>query len=57
MIFPVKVPYTISADITKYIGQVFNPAPSEEYILQKKLEFNQYGDEPIKHSLTAVKYL
>ena len=45
MIFPVKVPYTISADITKHVGQVFNPAPSKEYILQKKLEFNQYGDE------------
>jgi hypothetical protein len=45
MIFPVKVPYTISADITKYTGEVFNSKPSEEYISQKAKEISLYRDK------------
>jgi hypothetical protein len=45
MNFPVKVPYTVSADITKYIGEIFNPIPSLEYISQKKKEITLYGDK------------
>ena len=43
MIFPVKVPYTVSADITKYQGPVFNSSPSTKYILQKKIELDDFA--------------
>ena len=45
MIFPVKVPYTVSADIIKYTGEVFNSKPSEEYISQKAKEISLYSDK------------
>jgi hypothetical protein len=45
MIFPVKVPYTVSADITKNTGEVFNSKPSEEYISQKTKEISLYRDK------------
>ena len=38
MVFPVKVPYTVSADITKYQGEAFNANPHPAYIGQKKVE-------------------
>jgi hypothetical protein len=38
MVFPVKVPYTVSADITKYQGEAFNAAPHPAYIAQKQIE-------------------
>ena len=38
MIFPVKVPYTITADITKYQGAPFNVRPDQFYLDQKKKE-------------------
>lgn len=38
MVFPVKVPYTISADITKYQGAPFNVNPDQFYLDQKKKE-------------------
>lgn len=40
MIFPVKVPYTISADIAKFAGAPYAAAPSEYYIEQKKRELS-----------------
>lgn len=44
MIFPVKVPYTISADITKYQGAPYNIHPSRYYLDQKLLEIkNTHG--------------
>ena len=36
MIFPVKVPYTVSADISKYQGAPFNVHPDQFYIDQNK---------------------
>ena len=44
MIFPFKVPNTISADISKYVGPVFNRAPSQDYISQKKIELECNAD-------------
>ncbi len=38
LVFPVKVPYTVSADITKYQGQAFNIQPDQGYLTQKKFE-------------------
>jgi hypothetical protein len=49
MVFPVKVPYTVTADMSKYSGQVFNPTPDPAYLIQKKLELNRY-----EMDLTAV---
>lgn len=43
MVFPVKVPYTVSADISKFDGQVFNPTPDPDYLIQKKRELERYG--------------
>lgn len=41
MVFPVKVPYTVSADITKYQGAPFNEHPDFFYLIQKKSELIQ----------------
>lgn len=38
MVFPVKVPYTVSADISKYQGVPFNVHPDQFYLDQKKKE-------------------
>lgn len=43
MLFPVKIPYTISADITKYSGPAFNTAPDPFHIRQKDNELKQFG--------------
>lgn len=42
MLFPVKIPYTISADITKYSGPAFEINPIETYIAEKKQELKMY---------------
>jgi hypothetical protein len=42
MVFPVKVPYTVSADISKFEGQVFNPTPDLDYLIQKKMELERH---------------
>lgn len=49
MVFPVRVPYTVSADITKYAGEVFNPSPDPQYLQQKGIELGRFG-----HALAAV---
>ena len=38
LVFPVKVPYTVTADITKYQGEAFNAQPNQDYIRQKEKE-------------------
>ena len=38
MILQVKVPYTVSADITKYQGAPFNVHPDQFYVDQPKKE-------------------
>ena len=49
MVFPVKAPYTVSADIVKYSGDAFNRHPNPLYLLQKKHELDTIG-----HDLTAT---
>ena len=49
MVFPVKAPYTVSADIVKYSGDAFNRHPDPSYLLQKKHELDTIG-----HDLTAT---
>ena len=49
MVFPVKAPYTVSADIVKYSGDAFNRHPDPSYLLQKKHELDSIG-----HDLTAI---
>lgn len=44
MIFPVKAPYTVSADITKYSGVIFNTQPNRQYLLQKEKELRSLDD-------------
>jgi hypothetical protein len=57
MIFPVKVPYTVSADITKYTGEVFNSKPSEEYISQKAKEISLYRDKLLQTQHDAYDHV
>jgi hypothetical protein len=45
MVFPVKVPYAVAADITKYAGQVFNPSPDPQYLQQKGFELGRFGHD------------
>jgi len=45
MVFPVKAPYTISADIVKYSGDAFNRHPDPSYLLQKKRELDAIGHD------------
>ena len=49
MVFPVKAPYTVSADIVKYNGDAFNRHPDPSYLLQKKRELDAIG-----HDLAAT---
>ena len=42
MVFPVKVPYNVSADISKFEGRAFNPSPDYDYLIQKKRELERY---------------
>ena len=49
MFFPLKAPYTVSADIVKYNGDAFNRHPDPLYLLQKKHELDTIG-----HDLTAT---
>jgi len=53
MIFPVKVPYTVSADITKYLSPAFNPIPSKSYISQKQGEL-EFLNSQICHTETQT---
>lgn len=45
MIIPVKVPFTVTADMIKYAGPAFNSNPDSAYLQQKKEELGIYGDE------------
>lgn len=45
MVFPVKAPYTVSADIVKYSGNAFNRYPDPSYLLQKKHELDTMGND------------
>lgn len=49
MVFPVKAPYAVSADIVKYSGDAFNRHPDPSYLLQKKGEMDAIG-----HDLAAT---
>ena len=45
MLFPVKIPYTISADITKYSGPAFTFEPNPNYIAAKRKELGLYRND------------
>lgn len=45
MIFPVKTPFTVTADMTKYEGPAFNHHPDQFYLQQKKIELSRYGNQ------------
>ena len=45
MIFPVKAPFTVSADMTKYEGSAFNHQPDKFYLQQKNIELGKYGHQ------------
>jgi len=45
MVFPVKAPYTVAADIVKYSGDAFNRNPDPSYLLQKKHELDAIGPD------------
>ncbi len=44
MVFPVKFPYTVAADIVKYSGAAFNVNPDQQYLSQKKVELAELGN-------------
>jgi hypothetical protein len=39
----IKIPYTVTADIAKYDGKVFNHTPNPYYLAQKQIELNKFG--------------
>jgi hypothetical protein len=45
MVFPVKVPYTVSADISKFDGVVFNPEPDLHYLHEKQVELSRFKQD------------
>lgn len=53
MIFPVKVPYQVTADITKYQGEVYNKVPDPFYLEQKQKELDRFGDQVLSVLPTA----
>ena len=57
MIFPVKVPYTVSADMVKYEGEVYNSRPSEMYLSQKRIELARFTSEVSATLPLAQEYI
>ena len=57
MIFPVKVPYTVSADMVKYEGEVYNTLPSEMYLSQKRIELARFASEVSVSLPDAQQYI
>jgi hypothetical protein len=43
MVFPVKSPYVVAADIVKYNGDVYNIHPDQYYLAQKMAELDTMG--------------
>jgi len=39
----IKVPYNVTADMSKYDGAAFNTNPSQSYLSQKKIELDKLG--------------
>lgn len=57
MIFPVKAPYTVTADIIKYSGTVFSSAPHPAYLEQKKSELSKWKDDVCAQLHEAQPYI
>lgn len=57
MIFPVKVPYTISADISKYSGSAFAVHPDPFYIVEKRKELQQWQNDICSSTEDAAAYI
>jgi hypothetical protein len=45
MIFPVKTPFTVTADMAKYEGLAFNHHPNLSYLQQKNIELSRFGNQ------------
>lgn len=41
----IKIPYVVTADISKYEGEVFNTIPDSYYLSQKKIELEKLGPD------------
>lgn len=41
----IKIPYTVTADIAKFDGETFNRNPNINYLKQKEIELNKFGNE------------
>jgi hypothetical protein len=39
----IKIPYTVTADISKYDGEVFNRISNSHYLTQKQIELDKFG--------------
>jgi hypothetical protein len=60
MIFPVKVPYLITPDISKYQGETFNKNPGSRYLHQKSIELDRFGEQVLSHLPSfneSIKYI
>lgn len=57
MLFPIKIPYTISADITKYSGPAFAINPIETYISEKKKELELYQKDVCAVTQDATPFI
>lgn len=53
MIFPVKAPYQVTADITKFMGDAYNKAADPFYLEQKRKELDRFGDQVLTVLPTA----
>lgn len=41
----IKVPYTVTADMSKYEGEAFNRKPNIDYLKQKKIELDRFHSD------------
>jgi len=57
MIFPVKVPYTISADISKHSGPAFTADPDSFYVSEKRKELEHWRKDICAVSADAKVYI
>ncbi|MFN6336262.1 MAG: heme-dependent oxidative N-demethylase subunit alpha family protein [Sphingobacteriales bacterium] len=57
MIFPVKVPYTISADIVKYSGTAFTAEPDPFYLQEKRKELTSLRSDLCAQHTDAIEFI
>jgi hypothetical protein len=57
MVFPVKVPYSVSADMSKFDGEFYNLYPDDYYLKQKENEIARFGSDVSNSIPDAYSYL